>query len=69
VGNNPDPLASVGRAGMESTHHDRPSGVAASFQVREHPVAASAAESRNILSDDPSGSGFLDDAVHLDPEA
>jgi hypothetical protein len=54
---------------MESTHHDRPSGVAASFQVREHPIAASAAERRNVLSDDPSGSELVDDAVHLGPEA
>jgi hypothetical protein len=54
---------------VDSTHHDRPSGVARSFQVSEYPVSAPAAESRNVLSHDPKGSDFLDEPEHFRPEA
>lgn len=54
---------------MDSTHHERPSGVACSFQVGEDDVSPATAESRDILSDDPTRSDFLDEPEHLFPES
>jgi hypothetical protein len=53
---------------MDSTHHDRLAGVPEFFQVREHPVCASSAESRYVLSDDVNGLQFLDKPGKLSPE-
>jgi hypothetical protein len=53
---------------MESTHHERPSGVACSFQVAEDPIRAATAESRDILSDDPTWLDFADNSRILRPQ-
>ena len=57
VGQNEDAGAAVGRAGMGSTHHERPAGVARCFQAAEHPVRAANAECRDILNDKPKPGG------------
>ena len=54
---------------MDSTHHDRPAGVAERFQIIEHPVAASASERRAVLSNNPTRSDLVDEPGHLEPEA
>ena len=66
--NEPNPLAPMGCSGMESTHHDRPVGVAERFQVREHPVSRKASDARNVLSDNPSRSAFADEPGELRPQ-
>jgi hypothetical protein len=68
VGNNPHPLSSVRRTGMDSTHHDRPAGVAKRFQVSEHLVSRCSAQARDVLNDNPRGSCLLDDSCELRPE-
>jgi hypothetical protein len=68
VGHDEDALASVGRSEVVSTHHERPSGVARLLQIREDRVSAESAEARYVLSDDPTGSEFSDDAEHFGPE-
>ncbi|MFZ2648628.1 MAG: hypothetical protein WA210_00855 [Burkholderiaceae bacterium] len=69
VGNNPAALSIMRRAGVDSTDHERPPGVACSIQVSEYPVDAESAQARRVFNDDPTGSGFCDDAGHLAPEA
>jgi len=54
---------------MDSTHHERPAGVPESFQVAEHDIGSPSAESRDVLSDDPIGSGLSNNPVHLFPES
>lgn len=68
VGHDEDALASVGRAEVVSTHHERPSGVARSLQIRKDRVSAESSKARYVLSHDPTGSEFVDDAEHFGPE-
>ncbi len=73
VGSNPsaeeeDPAATVRRAGMDSTHHQRPDAVAERLQISRDPVRAAASKARHVLSDDPMRSALTDDARHLGPE-
>jgi hypothetical protein len=68
VGHDEDPLPSVRRSDVVSTHHERPAGVTARLQVFEHPVSAESAEPRHVLSHDPSGSHFSHQPVKLRPE-
>ena len=68
VRHDPHPLPSVLGTGMESTHHERPSGVACCFQVAENPIRAATAESRDVLSDDPTRFNLSNDPVHFRPE-
>jgi len=69
VGHDPHPIPFVRRADRPSTHHARPAGVTFLFQVREYPVAASASQSRNILSQHPLRSNFSNDPPHLKPQS
>jgi hypothetical protein len=64
----PDAISAVGCADRPSTHHGRASGVARSFQVREHPVSAASSESSDILNENPTGSEFPDEPGELSPE-
>ena len=68
MGHHEHPRPPMGRAGMGSTHHQRPAGVARRFQSGEHPVRAVDAQRRDVLSDYPIGSAFLDQPQHLEPE-
>jgi hypothetical protein len=54
---------------MTSTHHERPAGVARRCQAIEHRVCASSAESRDVLSEYPSGSQLLHDPQELEPQS
>ncbi len=54
---------------MESTHHERPSGVACSFQIAENPIRASTAQSRDVLNDAPTRANLSDDASEFGPQA
>src|SRR5690349_2023804 len=56
------------RAGMDSTHHERPALVAERLQVSDDPVRAPASQARNILSEDPSRSALADEPRHFAPE-
>src|SRR6266542_1265034 len=47
--NNPCSVPSVRRAGVPSTHHERPAGVAERFQRSENPVSASSSDARDVL--------------------
>jgi hypothetical protein len=69
VPNNPYALSSVRRSGVDSTHHDRPCGVACLCQVSEHPVCAESSKPRNILKDAPSRSCLNDNSERFGPEA
>jgi len=64
----PGSLSLVGRSGMDSTHHGRLAGVVEYFQVREHPVSSTAAESRYVLNDDESGPQLGDEASVFGPK-
>ena len=68
VGHNKHPLPSVRSPGMDSTDHERPRGVARSFQIKENPVSAESAEARDVFSHDPIRSGKLNNSEHLRPE-
>jgi hypothetical protein len=57
------------RSDMASTHHERPAGVARRCQAIEHRVCASSAESRDVLSEYPSGSQLLHDPQVLEPQS
>jgi hypothetical protein len=60
--NDPDPISSVRGAGMSSTHHERPDGVADRLQISRDPVIASSSEARHVLKRAPSRSDFVDEA-------
>ena len=68
VGNNPHALSSVRRSGMDSTHHERPAGVAKRFQVSEDFVSRCSAQARDVLNDAPSRLCLRDDSCELRPE-
>jgi len=68
VGHDEDALASVGRANVVSTDHERPRGVARSLHVFEYPVSAESAEARNVFKEDPRGSEDAGDADDFGPE-
>jgi hypothetical protein len=53
---------------MDSTHHDRPAGVAERFQVSEDFVSRCSAKARDVLNDNPRRSCLLDDSCELRPE-
>jgi hypothetical protein len=54
---------------MDSTHHERPCGVACLCQVSEHPVCAESSKPRDILKDAPSRSCLNDNSERFGPEA
>jgi hypothetical protein len=62
----PDALAKVWCAGMDSTHHARPTGVACLFHSSENPVSAASSEARHVLSSSPTGLDFSDDADEVE---
>jgi hypothetical protein len=51
---------------VQSTHHDRPSGVADFFQASEHPVCASSTELIAVLKCAPTRSDFFDETKGLE---
>jgi hypothetical protein len=63
IGKSDDPhaLSEVGRPGMDSTHHERPDGVACRFQFIVNPVIAASSEARHVLKENPTGSHFSHD--------
>jgi hypothetical protein len=61
VGNNPDAVSPVGRAGVPSTHHERPDGVSFRFQRSVYPVVAASSEARHVFKTNPTGSHFAHD--------
>jgi hypothetical protein len=65
--NDPHPMPSMGRADVLSTDHERPTGVAASFQCSEHPVSAESSEARHVFNDEKNGSQSPDEPEHLPP--
>ena len=54
---------------MDSTHHQRPAGVARSLQVTQDPVRAAASQARDVLSHHPMRSKLGDEARHVGPQA
>jgi hypothetical protein len=68
VGHNPNPLSSVRRAGIVSTHHERPAGVTKRLQVAEDEVSSATPQAGHILADDPLWAQFSDEAGILGPE-
>ncbi len=68
MGHEEDPLATVRRSNIVSTHHERPYGVTARLQVLYDPVSAESAEARDVLSNHPSGSHLAHQPVELRPE-
>jgi hypothetical protein len=68
VGHDPDPLPSVGRSSVVSTHHERPCGVPEFFQVFEDEVSRDSSEARYVLSQYPTGSDFSDESCEMRPE-
>lgn len=67
-GDNPHPLATVGRSNVVSTHHERPAGVARRVQIREHLVRCCSAEARDVLSQHPSGSKLAHHPCEFGPQ-
>ena len=63
----PDPVPLVRGSDRPSTHHDRPDGVADSFQRTGDPVIAASLESRNVLNEEPSGSESAGEAEEVPP--
>ena len=53
---------------MDSTHHERPAGVARSFQLGEHPVSPASSEVRAVLSACPYRSDLSDETGPLEEE-
>jgi hypothetical protein len=66
--NDPDAVASMRRAGVPSTHHERPAGVADRFQRSEYPVRASSSDCRHVLKACPSRSDFIDKPEGLEEQ-
>jgi hypothetical protein len=58
----------MGRAGMDSTHHEWPNGVAERRQVSDDPVRTAASQPRDVLNHDPTRATLADDPCHLVPE-
>ncbi len=69
VGHNPDPLPLVRGIDGTSRYTDRPDGVAFRFQASRHDVKPARAESRNVLSEDPTGSQLAHDPQVFEPQA
>jgi hypothetical protein len=61
MSDDPDALSEVRRTGMDSTHHERPDGVACFFQRIVNPVVAASSEARHVLKEHPTGSHFSHD--------
>ena|SRR6266481_155110 len=68
VAQNPDPVPLVRCPECPSTHHDRPAGVACSFQRSKYAVRPSSSQIRNVLNEEPVGPDFADDPEHLPPQ-
>jgi hypothetical protein len=68
IRDDPHALSSVRRSGMDSTHHERPAGVAKRFQVSEHFVSRCSSKARDVLNDNPSRPCLRDDSCELRPE-
>jgi hypothetical protein len=51
-----------------SVHIERRCGVARSFEITTHPVNSANSNARNVLSNDPTGLHFSDDAKELGPK-
>ena len=64
----PHALSSVGSAGVDSTHHERPAGVAERLQVSEDFVSRCSAQARDVLNDNPRRPCLRDDSCELRPE-
>ncbi len=62
-------MAAVGRAGMGSTHHERPAGVARSLQPGKHPVRTANAQRRDVLNHHPTRSALAHEAELVLPQA
>jgi hypothetical protein len=60
--NNPCAEPLVVRADVDSTDHERPSGVAEVFQCAEHSVGAASSEISAVLKSDPTRAAFSDEA-------
>lgn len=59
----------MGRAGMGSTHHEWPAGVARRRQSGQHPVCPANAQRRDVLNNDPSRAALVDQPLHVPPQA
>jgi len=68
-GDDPHSVSSVRCAGVPSTHHERPAGVAERFQRSENPVCASSTEARDVLKACPNRSDFVDEADGLEEKS
>jgi hypothetical protein len=68
VRHNPEPLSTVRGIDGASRNSNRPNGVAEGFQIRWHLVERQRDEPRHILSHDPTGPDFFNNAAHLRPE-
>lgn len=69
AGNDDDALPGMIGSEVRSTHHERPIGVTDLFQPTEHPVDSATADARNVLSANPIGSAFVDEAKPLHKES
>jgi hypothetical protein len=58
----------VGSPEIASTHHKRPDSVAPRLQVADDLIGCGSADTRNVLSDNPSRSELADDPHELRPE-
>jgi len=68
VGHNPYSCSDVRGTEGTSRNNKRPAGVAEAFQVSKRCVEPHSDDSRHILSNNPSGSEFFNNAAHFRPE-
>jgi hypothetical protein len=68
MGENPNPVAPVEGVDGTSRYNDRPAGVAVRFQLSQNSVEAHRDVPANVLSQDETGPGEVNDPAHLRPE-
>ena len=68
VGQNPEPVPSVGCADGASWNNKRPDGEAVIFQLCGNLVETEANVSANVLANDPAGATLSNDTAHFRPE-
>ena len=68
VGHNGDAVPLVRGVDAASRNNKRLAGVADAFQVRKHRVECQIDDARHVLTKDPTGPDFVNNAEHFRPE-
>jgi len=68
VSHDPDTIPAVRRGDGTSRNNNRPDGVAEGFQVSTHGIERHTNDSSNILANNPAGSNFVNNPLHMRPE-